>query len=100
MAQANVLYTVQARANALYKVQNARLDWQQGVKAIERATGVSYAEIQGPSRHAPIVAARWQVIALLRSRGWSLPKIGKELHRDHTTILYALKRIAEAEAQP
>ena len=94
MALSHKLYAAAAK--------NARnyAPWQQSVKAIERATGVSYEEMKGPSRYAPIVAARWQVIALLRARGWSLPKIGKELNRDHTTILYALRQIAAVEARP
>ena len=94
MALSHKLYAAAAKHARTYT------PWQQAVKSIERATGVSCAEIQGPSRKAHIVAARWQVIALLRARGWSLPKIGKELNRDHTTILYALRQIAAVEARP
>lgn len=77
---------------------NELMWWRAEIRAIERLTGVSLAEMKGPSRYAPYVAARWMAIAALRARGWSLLRIGRELNRDHTTVLYALRRMGQANA--
>lgn len=77
---------------------NELMWWRAEIRAIERLTGVSQELMRGPSRAAPIVAARWMAIAALRARGWSLPRIGRELNRDHTTVLYALRRMGQANA--
>ena len=74
-------------------------DWHVVIRRIERAHGVTLEQMQGPRRYRPIVRARWALIAALRERGWSLMRIGKFLNRDHTTVLYALRREAERRAE-
>ena len=70
-------------------------DWHVVIRRIERAHGVTLEQMQGPQRYRPIVRARWALIAALRERGWSLLRIGRFMNRDHTTVLYALRREAE-----
>lgn len=52
--------------------------------------------ITGASRTRSIMPARRESIArMFLELGMSLPKIGKRMNRDHTTILHALRRAAE-----
>ena len=54
------------------------------------------AELTGRSRFRDYVDARMRVAVILnRDRGWSLPRIGKLLNRDHTSIVHLLRK-AEA----
>lgn len=54
------------------------------------------AQLTGQSRSPDFVDARMRVAVILkRDRGWSLPRIGRLLNRDHTTILHLLRK-AEA----
>ena len=78
--------------------QARKTDWQEVIRRIERAHRVTLKQMQGPQRYRPIVRARWALIAALRERGWSLMRIGKFMNRDHTTVLYALRREAERRA--
>lgn len=59
-------------------------------------SGLSWRDIIGQSRRAPHVAARFRVIRIVsdaRPR-LSLPSLGKLFHRDHASILHALRRTA------
>lgn len=58
---------------------------------IARAHGVRSEDVLGPSRHPHLVAARRDLYAALRAKGWSYPAIGAFVGgRDHTTVMYAL----------
>jgi chromosomal replication initiator protein len=63
------------------------------VHEVATAHGLPDSAIYGYSRRAPVVRARdeasWRV---RREMGWSLPKIGRLLRRDHTTVLVAIRR--------
>ena len=68
-------------------------------RAINRAAehhGVTAAEIKGRSRLGSVVAARQDVFLLLREAGWSFPRIGRAMSRDHTTVMHG---VAVAEAR-
>lgn len=52
-------------------------------------------DVLGPKRRTPIVRARWRVWVRLRAYGYSLPGIGRQTGRDHTSILHALRRSKE-----
>jgi len=55
--------------------------------------GLTWAQVVGPTRTARYVAARMDVYAVLRGRGWSFPRIGNFMNgRDHTTIMYSIRR--------
>lgn len=56
--------------------------------------GVTIDEVFGRSRRKSCVQARAHVARELRGMGWSYPRIARFLHRDHTTILSLLGRLA------
>lgn len=55
--------------------------------------GVPRAAIFGRSRLAKVAEARMALAWALRQDQWSLESIGDYLHRDHTTIIYAVRTI-------
>lgn len=68
---------------------------------IAKAHRVSIDEVLGPSRQSFVVRARHACMVHLSEReGFSSTTIGHLLGRDHSTVLYALKRAREsAKAQ-
>jgi chromosomal replication initiator protein len=71
--------------------------WLQIVDAVALECGVSRADILGPSRRARIAEARHLAIYVVHDviRTLSLPVAGRLFGgRDHTTVLYALRKIA------
>lgn len=55
--------------------------------------GFARYELTGPRRHAHIFRARAVAMGLLYGcLGLSLPEIGRLFHRDHTTVLNAVRR--------
>lgn len=61
--------------------------------------GVPRAALFGRSRVARITQARHALAWALRQQDWSLEAIGAYLHRDHTSIIYALDRIERQSAR-
>ena len=61
------------------------------VDAASQAYGVPTHIILSPSRQRDHFIARWIAIRLMRQAGMSTVKIGREIGRDHTTIMSALK---------
>lgn len=60
--------------------------------------GVTPDDVFGRSRRKPCVQARAQVARELRDgMGWSYPHIGRFLHRDHTSVMWMLGRLAKNE---
>jgi chromosomal replication initiation ATPase DnaA len=55
--------------------------------------GVQRADMLSQNRTARVVQARQALAWALRQNDWSLESIGAYLHRDHTTIIHALKII-------
>lgn len=76
------------------------------IEHVSVAAGIPYAEIVGASRHRPIARARMTAMYEVRKLrpDLSLPQIAKIFRRDHTTVLYAIRRaeaeIAKQEGQP
>lgn len=80
-------------------------------RAIVSAVSVEYnipsTFIVARSRRAELVTARTEVMRRMRALGWSYPRIGKELGRDHQVVMWALgatekmraKRAAACEAK-
>ncbi len=48
-------------------------------------------EVTGQRRHKMLIAARSAIAIVLLERGWSYPRIGRALNRDHTTIVHAVQ---------
>jgi len=65
------------------------------LRRVARAYGVTLADLQGRRRHASLAWARHVAAYMVRGlTGASLPEIGALLHRDHTTIMHATRRVA------
>lgn len=58
--------------------------------------GFTLDELRAPGRDVDRVRARWSIAWALRQPPyrWSLPRIAKCLHRDHTTVQYGIDRVA------
>jgi chromosomal replication initiation ATPase DnaA len=79
----------------------AQPDWREEVRRIAHAFGTTEADVYSPSRRRSLAHARWEIWAMLRARGWTLPRIGAAFQRDHTTVMYGIaereRRIAARE---
>lgn len=62
------------------------------VARVAAVTGVSAGRLLRGSRVLEEARARWFLCRCLRDRGLSLPAIGRIVGRDHTTVLYGLRR--------
>lgn len=51
------------------------------------------------SRTYFVTAARWYIIYTLRNQGWTFPRIGKALHLDHSSCVYAYRKMSESNGQ-
>ena len=58
--------------------------------------GMTVDAMKGHSREARFAKARWEVMVALRDEGFSMPRIGRILNRDHTTVLHGLRRMGRA----
>ncbi len=56
--------------------------------------GVEVDEVLGDGRAPQFSIPRQIIMAKCREQGWSLPQIGRRLHRDHSTVSTSEKRIA------
>lgn len=64
------------------------------LRMVSRETGISVWRIQGHSREAQVVRARFLYFVLARRfTKSSLPVIGRFVHRDHTCVLNAVERV-------
>lgn len=65
------------------------------IKVVAWQEGVSVADIVGSSRSKPVVRARQRAMYIAKTlTGKSLPDLGRRFGgRDHTTVLYACKKI-------
>jgi len=68
------------------------------VAEIASEIGCAPEDVIGRRRNPVFVLARWRVARALRNLGYSLPKIGQQLGRDHTSILNGLRRLEEMAA--
>ena len=61
---------------------------------------ITTTELLGPRRHKELVHPRQITMYLLRSElEFSFPKIGRELNKDHTTIMHGVEKIEKAVNQ-
>lgn len=67
-----------------------RLTAAELIRDVALARGLRAKDITGPRRWPELVKARLDVAAALREDGWSYPRIGRALKRDHGTIYVLL----------
>ena len=65
------------------------------VAPVLKRLDMTWEEIVRDDRHRPYVLARREVYHALRQAGWSYPSIGQLCERDHSSILYAVRKWAE-----
>lgn len=53
---------------------------------------ITQEDITGPSRKKIFTKPRFALMKALHLRGWSIAKIGRQLAKDHTTIMHGLSR--------
>lgn len=69
---------------------------EQVVTMIAVLNQITEGDLVGPSQLPHLVEARREVAETLRKAGYSTPKIGSVLNRDHTTVLYLLETAASS----
>jgi chromosomal replication initiation ATPase DnaA len=67
------------------------LRYEPEVESIAAAAGVTVERLRGRCRRRELVELRRIVARYLRSRGCTLPEIGRAIGRDHTTVLALLR---------
>ena len=77
--------TYRAKASALDSASDRYLTHQ-----IARQLGHDPKWCLGPSREAKYVQARAEVAQVLRELGWSYPRVGRAIGRDHAAVMYLL----------
>lgn len=60
---------------------------------VARRFGFSVEQILGLNTRGPVLRARWMAIRMMERQGYSSAVIGRALHRDHTSILSAMRRM-------
>jgi chromosomal replication initiation ATPase DnaA len=64
------------------------------------AYGVTLDDLKGPRRDAFMANIRWDAMLEIRRRTkHSLPQIGRFFNRDHTSVLYAIRRASGETAE-
>jgi chromosomal replication initiation ATPase DnaA len=61
------------------------------------AHGRSLRELLEQNRDPELVIIRWKMMREMRDAGYSLPRIGRLMHRDHKTVHYGLRRLTLLE---
>jgi len=70
------------------------------VRTILSRYGLTIADLRaGGRRRDDVTQARQQVSWTLRQAGWSYHKIGRYLHRDHSTIVHAVRQWEAREVE-
>jgi hypothetical protein len=65
--------------------------WRPGVDAILKAYQENYRRLVSNQRDRHIVQCRIAVAMYLRKRGWSYPRVGNFMKRDHSSIVHLLE---------
>lgn len=65
------------------------------IEAVAYRHGLGVAEVLSTSRYPDVNRCRWECMAELRAMRFSTPAIGKFLRRDHSSVVYGLRRFAE-----
>ena len=76
---------------ALLLVTEDERQWTKAVKDILNAYGENMRRLTSLQRDTHIVECRAAVASYLRARGWSYPRIGQFMHRDHSSIIHLLE---------
>jgi DNA-binding CsgD family transcriptional regulator len=73
---------------------------QRALKVAATEAGANPEQLKLDWRNRPLVHARWAFMVAMHRRGASLPRIGRLLDRDHTTVMYGLRKAAALRGKP
>jgi len=65
--------------------------WRTVARTISATHGIDLTDVLGRSTKREISNARQEIMFALRQRGWSYPRIGQVLGRDHTSIIHGVR---------
>lgn len=65
------------------------------VQPVLDGTGYTIDDMRGEKKFRKVATVRWKLIKALTDCGWTTLKIGRFLNRDHSTIIYALRKVRE-----
>lgn len=69
------------------------------VARVIHGLGVTLDELRMPDRNSEITKLRHELMLRLREAGWSYPRIGWLLARDHTTVMHGCRRARQRRAE-
>lgn len=69
------------------ELEHVSKEWKDEVKAIILGANENMVRVKSADRDDHIVNVRRAITKVLRARGWSTPRIGRFMNRDHTSIL-------------
>lgn len=76
--------------------ENTWPKWRQIASQVARKHGVSMADLVSHRRDKQIAAARQEAMWRLKAEtSMTLPAIGRRFNRDHTTVLYSVRKYAQ-----
>ena len=74
-------------------------DARQFISSVLVANSMVWRDLIRPNRSPSVVVIRAGIYEFLSNRGWSLTQIGNLFKRDHTTVLYSLRKLPEWRAK-
>lgn len=69
------------------------------ISSVLVANGMVWRDLTRPNRSPDMVFIRAGIYEFLNKKGWSLTQIGNLFKRDHTTVLYSLRKLPEWRAK-
>ena len=72
---------------------------RQFISSVLVANSMVWRDLIRPNRSPSVVVIRAGIYEFLSNRGWSLTQIGNLFKRDHTTVLYSLRKLPEWRAK-
>jgi len=84
-------FTSEELARAAAREYPEKFDYLEAGRRIAARHYLTYEVMISNVRWHAAAAARREFYVLLRSKGWSFPRIGQLVGRDHTTILAAVR---------
>lgn len=99
MTMATCLPTVHAPYLTKEEIRTRRLACAKWMREmLERVAahyGLSLTEILEKDRHKHTVDARHVAMWIARQHKWSFPEIARQMERDHSTVIHAVRRVME-----
>lgn len=73
---------------------------QRALKAAAEAAGARVDQLKLRWQQRPLVYARWAFMAAMYRRGASYERIGRLINRDHSTVIYGVRKAEKLMSRP